>query len=320
MSVIVHTKITNKSRNPYSVLVSRDRSYRLRGGETVILDYDLWSYLSKFSKKNIERDVSKGVLEITTKVYSDKVSMDIDKEGNVLLSKDNPEDTKKDNLLIAKPTLPPTQSTSKIGTITDKGIITAKRADALKDNFGATVVDYNADEEPETVVPDRNGMMKSAPPATGLFTNNKQNKQAVNTDSVFKGTKVEETSPTETTGQEETQTEEITNNEYNSDSSNSTEDTLASQTQTETEELKDSNQEQETLDGTKKSLLDMSEEEAKELGEEDYVNWLYTVDQTTKKYKKIVDYLGNRYPNIVFTKAFVKNYVSYADLKEALHF
>lgn len=199
MSVTIQTVITNKSRGVRSLIVSRSKTYSLRAGETVVLDYDIWSYLTPTVKRKLEHDVQMGRLEITTRLFTDNANISVDPDGTYRIANGGlevakPKEQVKENKL-------PTAKADKAATsgklFDNSGTVMADQSSSVMQKaLGAKRVETGNTDQTEQPEQDKTGFTKTDMSSTGLMhtTNNLEPAQS---SSVFKAT------PTDTPKAEE---------------------------------------------------------------------------------------------------------------------
>lgn len=107
MSVKIQTVIKNNGRGSRSIVIARGKICNLRAGETKVLDYDIWSYLSKVAKRKLEQDANRGVLTIATRVYTETNNLTVSPDGSFLVQNGGTADMEaSDNVVKEKPKLP----------------------------------------------------------------------------------------------------------------------------------------------------------------------------------------------------------------------
>ena len=199
MSVTIQTVITNKSRGVRSLIVSRSKTYSLRAGETVVLDYDIWSYLTPTVKRKLEHDVQMGRLEITTRLFTDNANISVDPDGTYRIANGGlevakPKEQVKENKL-------PTAKADKAATsgklFDNSGTVMADQSSSVMQKaLGAKRVETGNTDQTEQPEQDKTGFTKTDMSSTGLMhtTNNLEPAQS---SSVFKA------APTDTNKAEE---------------------------------------------------------------------------------------------------------------------
>lgn len=199
MSVTIQTVITNKSRGVRSLIISRSKTYSLRAGETVVLDYDIWSYLTPTVKRKLEHDVQMGRLEITTRLFTDNANISVDPDGTYRIANGGlevakPKEQVKENKL-------PTAKADKAATsgklFDNSGTVMADQSSSVMQKaLGAKRVETGNTDQTEQPEQAKTGFTKTDMSSTGLMhtTNNLEPAQS---SSVFKAT------PTDTPKAEE---------------------------------------------------------------------------------------------------------------------
>ncbi len=199
MSVTIQTVITNKSRGVRSLIVSRSKTYSLRAGETVVLDYDIWSYLTPTVKRKLEHDVQMGRLEITTRLFTDNANISVAPDGTYRIANGGlelakPKEQVKENKL-------PAAKADKAATsgklFDNSGTVMADQSSSVMQKaLGAKRVETGNTDQTEQPEQDKTGFTKTDMSSTGLMhtTNNLEPAQS---SSVFKAT------PTDTPKAEE---------------------------------------------------------------------------------------------------------------------
>lgn len=199
MSVTIQTVITNKSRGVRSLIISKLKTYSLRAGETVVLDYDIWSYLTPTVKRKLEHDVQMGRLEITTRLFTDNANISVDPDGTYRIANGGlevakPKEQVKENKL-------PTAKADKVATsgklFDNSGTVMADQSSSVMQKaLGAKRVETGNTDQTEQPEQDKTGFTKTDMSSTGLMhtTNNLEPAQS---SSVFKAT------PTDTNKAEE---------------------------------------------------------------------------------------------------------------------
>lgn len=147
MPVTVKTVITNNKPQVYSIQIARGKNCNVRGGETVTLDFDIWSYLSRYSRKLIERDISRGILSVSTKVYTGDNTINVNSDG-VISMRPGGEEIEPKTVVVAKPKLTPVKEEKNKDLLETKTVIASKSADKMTSKVGAKIVDMQAVEEP----------------------------------------------------------------------------------------------------------------------------------------------------------------------------
>lgn len=141
MSVAVKTTVTNKGTQPYHLLGLRGKSYSIRGGETVTFDYDIWSYLSRYSKKALEKDITKGIIVAKTVVFAGQNNITVSNDGSFTMAPGGLEP----EAVVVKPKLPTPKFTSKV--LEETGMkVTEQSKDKVTSLLGAEVVEKESKE------------------------------------------------------------------------------------------------------------------------------------------------------------------------------
>lgn len=199
MSVTIQTVITNKSRGVRSLIVSRSKTYSLRAGETVVLDYDIWSYLTPTVKRKLEHDVQMGRLEITTRLFTDNANISVDPDGTYRIANGGlevakPKEQVKENKL-------PTAKADKAATsgklFDNSGTVMADQSSSVMQKaLGAKRVETGNTDQTEQPEQDKTGFTKTDMSSSGLM-HTTNNLEPAHSSSVFKAT------PTDTSKAEE---------------------------------------------------------------------------------------------------------------------
>lgn len=205
MSVTIQTVITNKSRGVRSLIISRSKTYSLRAGETAVLDYDIWSYLTPTAKRKLELDVQMGRLEITTRLFTDNANISVDPDGTYKIANGGletvkPKEQVKENKL-------PTAKADKAATngklFDNSGTVMAdKSSSVMQEAIGAKRVETGKTDQTEQPVQDKTGFTKTDMSSSGLM-HTMNNLEPAHSSSVFKATptdtaKAEKEAETET--------------------------------------------------------------------------------------------------------------------------
>ena len=205
MSVTIQTVITNKSRGVRSLIISRSKTYSLRAGETGVLDYDIWSYLTPTVKRKLELDVQMGRLEITTRLFTDNANISVDLDGtykiaNGGLETAKPKEQVKENKL---PAAKADKATTNGKLFDNSGTVMAdKSSSVMQKAIGAKRVEAGNTDQTEQPVQDKTGFTKTDMSSSGLM-HTMNNLEPAHSSSVFKATstdttKAEEEAKTET--------------------------------------------------------------------------------------------------------------------------
>lgn len=190
MSVTIQTVITNKSRGVRSLIVSRSKTYSLRAGETVVLDYDIWSYLTPTVKRKLELDVQMGRLEITTRLFTDNANISVDPDGtykiaNGGLETAKPKEQVKENKL---PAAKADKDTTNGKLFDNSGTVMAdKSSSVMQKAIGAKRVEAGNTDQTEQPVQDKTGFTKTDMSSSGLM-HTMNNLEPAHSSSVFKAT------------------------------------------------------------------------------------------------------------------------------------
>lgn len=191
MSVTIQTVITNKSRGVRSLIVSRSKTYSLRAGETVVLDYDIWSYLTPTVKRKLELDVQMGRLEITTRLFTDNANISVDPDGTYKIANGGlelakPKEQVKENKL---PTAKADKATTSGKLFDNSGTVMADQSSSVMQKaLGAKRVEAgNTDQTDQTEQPvqDKTGFTKTDMSSSGLM-HTMNNLEPAHSSSVFK--------------------------------------------------------------------------------------------------------------------------------------
>ena len=190
MSVTIQTVITNKSRGVRSLIVSRSKTYSLRAGETVVLDYDIWSYLTPTVKRKLEHDVQMGRLEITTRLFTDNANISVDPDGTYRIANGGlevakPKEQVKENKL-------PTAKADKAATsgklFDNSGTVMADQSSSVMQKaLGAKRVETGNTDQTEQPEQDKTGFTKTDMSSSGLM-HTTNNLEPAHSSSVFKAT------------------------------------------------------------------------------------------------------------------------------------
>lgn len=205
MSVTIQTVITNKSRGVRSLIISRSKTYSLRAGETVVLDYDIWSYLTPTVKRKLEHDVQMGRLEITTRLFTDNANISVDPDGTYRIANGglevaNPKEQVKENKL---PTAKADKATASGKLFDNSGTVMADQSSSVMQKaLGAKRVETGNTDQTEQPAQDKTGFTKTDMSSSGLM-HTTNNLEPAHSSSVFKATstdttKAEEEAKTET--------------------------------------------------------------------------------------------------------------------------
>lgn len=148
MAVTVQTVIKNNGRGSRSIIVAKGKMCSLRAGETKVLDYDIWSYLSTPMKRKIEQDMDRGIISINTRVVTDKSNLTVNADGSFLVQNGGLEELKaSDNVVTEKSKLkvdtkPKTTFDIEKGTLANKSVnIMESRLGAKATAVGETIED-----------------------------------------------------------------------------------------------------------------------------------------------------------------------------------
>ena len=185
MSVTVQTVITNKSRGTRSLLVARGKSYSMRAGETKVLDYDIWSFLTPTMKRKLERDVAQGLLSVTTRVYTDGSNFSVDPDGSYQISNGGLPEAKASVKEKVKLPNPKFADENKTKIVSKDGITIADRSSgAMQSKLGAKEV--KEDTEAKTPETPKTGFTKIEQEASNVFQSNRTNVDTSSATSMFK--------------------------------------------------------------------------------------------------------------------------------------
>lgn len=213
MSVTIQTVITNKSRGVRSLIISRSKTYSLRAGETVVLDYDIWSYLTPTAKRKLESDVNMGRLDITTRLYTDNTNISVDTSGTYMISNGGLEDSKpKEQVKTAKlPAASSNKEETKGKLFTSDGTVIAdKSASVMQNSLGAKKTEAGgAGQSEQKATPDATGFTKTDMSTAGLM-HTTNNLEVANTSSVFGAKETASTQDTVVEEQKEVTSEDST--------------------------------------------------------------------------------------------------------------
>jgi hypothetical protein len=190
MSVTIQTVITNKSRGVRSLIISRSKTYSLRAGETVVLDYDIWSYLTPTVKRKLEHDVQMGRLEITTRLFTDNANISVDPDGTYRIANGGlevakPKEQVKENKL---PTAKADKATASGKLFDNSGTVMADQSSSVMQKaLGAKRVDTGNTDQTEQPEQDKTGFTKTDMSSSGLM-HTTNNLEPAHSSSVFKAT------------------------------------------------------------------------------------------------------------------------------------
>lgn len=193
MSVTIQTVITNKSRGVRSLIVSRSKTYSLRAGETVVLDYDIWSYLTPTVKRKLELDVKMGRLEITTRLFTDNANISVDPDGTYKIASGgletfSPKDQVKENKL---PAAKADKATTSGKLFDNRGTVMAdKSSSVMQEAIGAKRVEAGNTDQAAQPVQDKTGFTKTDMSSSGLM-HTMNNLEPAHSSSVFKATPID---------------------------------------------------------------------------------------------------------------------------------
>lgn len=193
MSVTIQTVITNKSRGVRSLIVSRSKTYSLRAGETVVLDYDIWSYLTPTVKRKLEHDVQMGRLEITTRLFTDNANISVDPDGTYRIANGGlevakPKEQVKENKL---PTAKADKATTSGKLFDNSGTVMADQSSSVMQKaLGAKRVETGNTDQTEQPEQDKTGFTKTDMSSSGLM-HTTNNLEPAHSSSVFKATPAE---------------------------------------------------------------------------------------------------------------------------------
>lgn len=162
MANTVRTTITNKRRTPYTVNTGRNRKISIRGGETVTLPYDLFSFLSRTDKNEYTLATQRGILDISTEVVTPENTIVISQEGsiNIHSGTEEPEKTTKHVDMISSSFVPPKDEKRTEFNTSGSGTIIADKSKALAATGGVRTESANEPRIKDVVI--KNGKLEPA--------------------------------------------------------------------------------------------------------------------------------------------------------------
>lgn len=289
MSTTVKTVIKNNGRGNQHLVFAKGKDCKIRSGETVVLDYDVWSFVTKSIRNRLEYDMKRGILDITTKVLTGNTSVTMDGNGSVSMKEGIDEEFKE----TVKEKLPPVDSKSPLKEVKNETLestVATKSKETMEKSMGATATIVGVEEDKTEVIGDE---------GINAHTNNimgASKKETAKVENVYTAAPVTETKETSETTVEEVKTVEA-----------------KEEAKTETSE-KDK-EEPATEDKDKEETASEEQKETSTVVEDaelaNYIDNLYAV----KDYKTILTQLEQRFPEIEFAKATIRKCVSFEDLK-----
>lgn len=140
----VQTIITNKSRNHFRIPLAKGKTKDLRVGESIRLDYDLRSFLSRAAQRDLDRALAKKIIELQTKVVTEDSTLTVMPDGTFTVKAGVEYDVKPE----PKPQLPP-QTKRESFDQRATGRVAGKSAEKLMKGMGMTTEDLDVGPKTE---------------------------------------------------------------------------------------------------------------------------------------------------------------------------
>lgn len=199
MANTVRTVITNKSKTPYLINAGRSRKVSIRGGETVTLPYDLFSFLNRTEKNGCAAATKRGILDIKTEVVTPENTIVISQEGsiNIRTGAEEPEKTSKHTSMIDPSFTPPKDEKHLEFNTSGSGTVIADKSKALAATGGVRTESASDPRIKDVII--KNGKLEPANTVNvmGGGHNNLPKADTVNVFTVDKPIEIEKEAATE---------------------------------------------------------------------------------------------------------------------------